>query len=804
MKALLTSVIILFLAASAKGQVYGRLTDSIGNPVAFATVVLEKSADSTLVHSALSDEKGNFSLRTAPAATYIIKVSCVGYANYISASFTLQTTFNSGTIKLKTTGKQLGEVVIRSAKPLMQQTTGGLVVNVQNSVMTKGSSVLQVLSRSPGVIIDAQTNAISLNGKSGVIVMLDGKLLRLSAAQVSSLLNSITADDIDKIELLTTPPAKYDADGNAGLINIVTKKNKQTGTSGTISATGGYGTDEKASTDLSLNYIKGKISLHGSYNYYHNRTQGLLLAWGTENVPIIGGQTAFNYHGDGHFLSNYNSFNGGLDYRVSARTNIGGNLNYNVGSNKNNNHNYGNYALPDTNLSYSSLISGDGHTSYFHGNFYAEQAINTNQKLNLNVDYFDHNSNSSTQVQSDFSSTLFAPRQQNLANAAIKVSVAQVDYSNLLRKGLQLESGLKGTFTHTKSRASIENLVNGQWVPIGAGTSNDLATRELIGAAYTIVNWNPDSLLSISAGARYEYSQNTTDHSLNAQYYIDRRLGKLFPSIFITRKLNATDQLQLSYTERITRPSYADLASYVSYNDPVSVFTGNPALKPTITKNIKLDYKLRDYLFSIVYSHDANPILGTQVVPGPTSGLVYLTPENADWQNNLTLQVAVPFKPAAWWEMNYGAIGGYHKYRVSFFPELLKKNYFSYTLNFTETFKPAKNYAIEFSGYYNSASYSSNSRSNGNAIFNLGIKRDLPNKNGSFQLSISDIFRGASYYSQLGQLVTDSFNSDVKINYQAESHSFPIIKLSYSRPLGSSGKKTGPKESKTKDEQNRL
>lgn len=794
-------------AIIARSQVSGRLAAADGSPVPFAGAALMRSTDSVIVRSALSDENGGFTLSAVPSGNYIIKISSLGYENYFSPSIVLgplHPVYDAGTIILKTAGRQLGEVVIRSSRPLVQQEAGGLVVNVQSSLLAKGSSVLQVLSRSPGVIIDPQTNAISLNGKSGVMVMLDGKLLRLSAAQAAALLNGITADDIDKIELLTTPPASYDADGNAGLINIVTKKNKQPGTSGSVIASAGYGKGEKASADLSLNHNSGKLSLHGSYSYNRDRSYGLLLAQGTENVPIIGGQAAFHYNGEGKSLSDYQAFGGGLDYRVTPGTTIGGSIYYSISISQNNSHNFGDYALADSNLVYDSQLAGTSHTRFLHPSLYVEQAIGKDQKLNLGLDYFDHYSKSPTQVQSNFSDSLFATRQRNLANADIKVGVGQMDYSNSFSTRLKLESGLKGTYTQSQSTASIENLVNGRWAPIGAGTSNDLATRELIGAGYITLNWLPGSLTSISAGARYEYSRNTTDHSLNAQYFVDRRLGKLFPGIFISRKLNATDEVQLSYTERISRPSFADLASYVSYNDPVSVFTGNPALKPTITNNLKLAYNLQDFLFSVLYSRDTDPILGTQVMPGPTKGLVYLTPENADRQDNLALQATIPVKAAAWWGMDYGFTGGYHKYRISYFPQLLEKSYFSCSFSFTESFKPAANYAIELSGYYNSSSYSGNSRANGMAIFNLGIKKDISNQNGSFQLSFSDLFRGASYRNRLGLLTTDNFNSDVKVDYQPESHIFPVIKLSYSRSFGSGSKKNTHNTNGSKEEQDRL
>lgn len=804
MKTLLLILCGLLFSTIAQSQVSGTLTDTNGSPVPFATAVLLKSADSTLVRSAASDEKGGFRLSAAPSGTYTLKISCIGYMDYFSPLIIRDPAYDAGTIRLKTSGRQLGEVVIRSSKPLVQQTAGGLVVNVQNSILTKGSSVLQVLSRSPGVMVDPQTNGISLNGKSGVMVMLDGKLLRLSADQVASLLNGMTADDIDKIELLATPPAKYDADGNAGLINIVTKKTKRPGTNGSVTASAGYGKGDKESADIDLNQNSDKVSLHASYSYNHDHSYALLLAQGTSNTPIIGGQNTFHYNSQSNTVSNYQGFSGGLDYRPGAKTTIGGGVYYSISSNQNGSHNFGNYALADTNLVFDSQLAGTSHTHYLHPGLYLEETIGNNQKFNVNLDYFGLHSNGPTQVQSNFSDSLFASRQRNLSNANIHVFVTQLDYSNSFNKRLQLETGLKSTYTRSKSTSALENLVGDHWVSVGAGTSNDLATRELIAAGYAVLIWKPDSLTSLSAGARYEYSRNATDHSLNAQYFVDRRLSKMFPAMFLSRKLNATDELQLSYTERISRPSFADLASYVSYNSPTSVFTGNPALKPTITHNLKLAYNAGDYLFSLLYSHDTDPIQGVQGVPGPTKGLVYLMPENADWQNNLAVQATIPVKIATWWEMNYNLSGGWHKYRITYFPELLEKSYFSYSLNFTESFKLPKRYALELSGYYNSSSYNSNSRSNGNAIFNMGFKKNLEKDHGSFQLSVSNIFSADIYRGHQGALIADAFNNVVDVIYHGESGFRPIIRLSYSRSFGSNSKKASRNNNRTKEEQQRL
>lgn len=789
------TLMLMLFCFTAQAQVTGRLTDAAGRPVGFASVVLLKDADSTIVRSALSDEQGVFKLM-ADDGTYLLKISSLGCQPF-RQPLDLKGLYDAGTIVLKAAEHQLGEVLIRGSKPLVQQQAGGLVVNVQNSLLTKGSTALEVLKRSPGVIIDPQSTNITLNGKSGVMVMMDGKLLRLPLAQVMALLNGMNADDIDKIELLNTPPARYDADGNAGLINIVTRKNKKPGTSGSVTASAGYGRGEKGSADISLDHNTGKVKFHSSYSYNHDRSYGLLLASGTENVAIIGGPTTFTYHGEGKPLNNYHGFSGGLEIKPGAKTTIGTNVYYSLSRDQNNAHNYGNYALADSNLAFDSHIAVNSTSHYLYGSMYLEHAFHKDHKLNIDVDYINRQNSSPTQVESNFTDSLFAPRQRNLANTDIRVGVIRIDQTDQLSKHLRLEAGVKGTYTKSISNSGIENLVNGHWEYVGTGTSNNLGTNEFIAAAYTILNVQLDSLTNLSAGGRYEHSQNTTDHSLNSQYAVNRRLGRFFPSVFVTRKFKNGHELQLSFTERIARPSYADLASYITYNDPVSVFTGNPALKPTVTYNLKLGYSVNELLFSILASRDKDPILGTQIMTGPTKGLVYLMPENAERQDNITLQATIPVTVAGWWEMNYNFTGGWHQYRIGYFSTPLQKSYFSYSAELSENFRLPNKFAIEFSGYYNSSGYSGNSRYSGNAIFNAGFKK------GEFTLSVSDIFMAASYRSSIGQLITDAFNTDVKVNYQAASHSFPVIKLSWSHSFGTGTKKPGHQNG-TKEEQGRL
>lgn len=818
MKYVFCLLFIAVLVKPASAQVLGKVTTDAGIPLAFAGITLLNAADTTLVKSAVTDNAGAFKIEALRSGKYVLKVSSAGYQSFTSPIFEITDSlqvkdFNA--LILQASVKQLNEVVIRADRPLLQQESGGITVNVQSSLLTKGSSALQVLQRSPGVTINPQNNSITLNGKSGVMVMLDGKLMRMSAAQIVALLNGMSADDIDKIELLTTPPAKYDADGNAGLINIVTQKNKRRGTNGSVAVSAGYGRGEKGSASINISHNTPKVGLHAGYSNSRDHGHGELFASGTEDVPAVGGQTTFHYNGIGNPVSKYEDADAGADIHINPKTTFGSSVYFSSSGANNKSHNFGNYALPpDSDQLFNSQLNGLNHSYNLINSLYFETEISKGEKINFNADYIYYKNNGHTEVQSTFvdnhgnavgvNDSLYSPQQRDLSNTIIKVAVAKIDYTKQLSPKLKLEAGTKGTLTRTNSISGIENMENGQWVPGSVGISNNLGTKEVIAAAYAVFNVKIDSATSLALGGRYEYSHNSTDNASNPLYAIDRKLSKLFPSVFLTKKLADNSELQLSYTERITRPSFADLASYVTYNDPISVFTGNPALKPTVTNNLKIAYNYHDYLFSLLLSRDNNMILSTQISTGPSKGLVYLMPQNAPYQNNLTLQVNIPVKVSDWWEGNYGFIGGLHQYKVDYTPQTFTKTYFAYSLNVTETFKLPKAFSFELSGFYNSPGYYSTSRFNSNGMLNFGMKKELPNNKGSFQLSVADVLMSGSYASYIGGLTKDAFNSQVYVRYNGESRSFPIFKLTYYRAFGTASNKPARKNDVSRDERSRL
>jgi hypothetical protein len=259
--------------ALAQTSLTGSIWDRSGKPLPFASITLLRSPDSSLVKGTISHESGSYFLDNIRPGQYRLVASAVGYTSGRSELVLVGTTpVQLPALTLQEATKSLREVTVVTQKPLFEQQIDRLVVNVQNSITAAGGSALDILERSPGITVNRQNNSLTMSGKGGVMVMVNGKLTRLPVATVMEILAGMAASDIEKIELITTPPARYDAEGDAGLINIVTKKNSAFGTIGNLSATFGYGWYERPSATLNLNHRQQKLNLYGSYSFVRNRS----------------------------------------------------------------------------------------------------------------------------------------------------------------------------------------------------------------------------------------------------------------------------------------------------------------------------------------------------------------------------------------------------------------------------------------------------------------------------------------------------------------------------------------------------
>ncbi|MDQ4139478.1 MAG: TonB-dependent receptor, partial [Bacteroidota bacterium] len=272
----LGSIILLlvnpFFSFSQQASVSGRLKDDGGKPISFANVLLLQSQDSALYKGTLSDEAGNFNFINVANGTYLIKSVMLGYKPNIVPAFTVssgQKSYQIASITLAGETKQLNTVTVEAKKPLFEQHLDRLVVNVQSSITSAGSNALEVLERSPGITVNRQNNSMAMSGKQGVIIMINGKPSRIPMDAVMQMLASMNANNIEKIEIITTPSAQYDAEGNAGVINLVIKKNQNYGTNGSYSVSMGYGRYERPAASFNINHRNQKLNLFSDYSFSH-------------------------------------------------------------------------------------------------------------------------------------------------------------------------------------------------------------------------------------------------------------------------------------------------------------------------------------------------------------------------------------------------------------------------------------------------------------------------------------------------------------------------------------------------------
>jgi outer membrane receptor protein involved in Fe transport len=714
------------------------------------------------------------------------------------------------------TARRLDSIVVRGQKALFQQLPFGTVVNVGSSVLSKGSSALQVLERSPGVTIDYRYNSISLNGKSGITVMIDGKPMHLSIDQVVSLLNGMSADDIEKIELMTTPPAKYDADGSAGIINIVLKKDRRTGTNGTFSLTQGYGWVEKDVANLSLANNHKNVGFYGSYTFTHDRGYNYLFGKSYSDFPPLGGPMDIEFHNTSRPLQNNNEARLGFDARGGTKSSFGGSLDYSNLNSSSNSHNTRFFTiLPDSLLSFDGTVNATNRWSNLLSSAWFEQTLGKNEKLGVDFDYLYYRNNNPTNVESSFfnksgeqagpnNDTTFAPNQRGFAHTFIRVGIGKADYQDQVSKKLKLETGLKTSYTNSTSTSAIQSQVNGEWID-RPETSNNMVMTEAIGAAYVSGDYRPTSTLNVTGGLRYEYSRTRMTDPVTGTTNIDRRLGLLFPSILLSGTTGDNTGYTLSYTKRISRPTYNDLSSFVAYNDPVSVFTGNQFLKPTITNNIKLGYHYHGYAVTILASHDDYPIARWQATASPTGDLLYISPQNLNFSNNLSLQLDLPWKPFTWWTININGIARLVRFKETYTPLPVEKTWFVYNVHGSQTFNFTGSLVLELSGWYTGSSYEGSVKNAPVGTVDGAIKKELPKNQGIFQLSITDIFKTVKYKNYYGALTPDPFDGHSWDVYNPESRQAQIIKLTYTRPFGTGSVKT-PRipDTGSQDQQNRV
>jgi hypothetical protein len=489
------TLVLFCFAISAYGQpiIKGSVQSADGQPLAYANVLLLNPNDSSLVKGAVVNESGLYTFEGLKPGYYLIAARMMGYCTSYSQPFTLAST--TGTHHMQplvvlADEVQLREVIVTASKPLFEQQLDKLVVNPSSMITAAGGTVLDVLERSPGVRVDRQNGGIILSGREGVMVMINGKLSRLPPETLLQMLGGMNVDNVEKIELITSPPAKYDAEGNAGLINIVLKRRQDEGTNGGFSIMGGYGRYEKASGSINLNHNQGRVNLFANTSYnYDNRWFDFLA----KRTQPVGGELWHNVQFSDRYLKNYNGdFRLGADVSLSRQTVLSAQVQGLVNEVRGTSYNSSSTQLLMAAQPFTQsklLWVEDNRWRNLGGTLGLTHMFAKGQSFNVDADYqYYFNNGPFTLDVTEFYSTnpRISPVQSvhTTKQTTIDFYVLKADYTRSIGKDWKLETGAKFNRSDIDNALAVEKQLGDQFIPDTAMTNNAVF-YENIGAVYS-------------------------------------------------------------------------------------------------------------------------------------------------------------------------------------------------------------------------------------------------------------------------------------------------------------------------------
>lgn len=662
---------LFFSIVTSSQKITGKVTDKTG-VIPFANVIL-KDSNAEIVAGATTTDEGTFNLK-ANIGNYVLEISYLGYKTW-NKKITLSKNINLETIVLKENAQALEEVVVKTEKRVIERKIDRLVFNVEKSIAATGGNGLDVLRITPG--IQLQNNTLSILGKGASQVMINGRLSPLTGDELISFLSGFSANDIVKIEVITNPPAKYDAAGNGGLINIILKKGLQN--SWKNATTLSYNQNKYNFTKLTNNffYNKNKFSFSGSLNVTkggEGNLSGLQINYPNNFWDIdIEGRVQKNQL-SGRFL---------IDYAISDKTTLG--LQYLGNTTQPNIDSETMFAIFDTNdnLERSLLTTGNNkndnknHSVNFH---LLTQLDSLGKNISFDVDYFMFNSDRTIDFFTETFNNLGVSQginsaALNKANQEIENFSAKIDMEYPLKK-VHLSYGLKASFTNTNSDVLFFDTLSGT-PDLDESQSNDFKYEENVLAAYFSGKTNLTSKLDMQFGLRFEGTK-TTGFNVDLNQENSNDYNKFFPSLYFSYAKNDTNNFNFSYGKRINRPNFRNLNPFRFYINDNSYSEGNPFLQPSFSDSFKISH---------LYKNNLNSSLSIDII---TNGFGVFFNTDIVNQNQIVTQENYYKKYIYRWEESFS----YNK--ISWFKSQNSINLLAYVTELTQNNNAEVNDGIQF------------------------------------------------------------------------------------------------------------
>ena len=802
MQKIISSLICLCLVAMARAQEVASLMLSIVNaqqqPVQFATVALHRLPDSALVKVQMTDAEGKVTFVRLKKENYFCRVSHTGFAPYTTSVIAItkgQTVFPP--VVLQPAGAEMTGVTITARKPFVEMKPGKTVVNLDAGITYAGTTAMEALEKMPGITVDQDGN-ISLKGKAGVLVMIDGKPTYLDAAQLATMLNGMSAAQIEQVEIMDQPSAAFDAAGNAGIINIKLKKSRQRGLNGSFTTSYAQGFYPKNNNSFQINYRNGKWNFFGSYSVNVSGNFTRVYALRTYFEPD--GTVAAIMEQPGFFKGSGNTHNlrTGADVSLSDKTSLGFTL---TGLSLGRNSRIANEALwlspqklPDSLL----RTTGSNNTNWKNAGASANfrHRFTASRELTADVDLIGYR----TRGEQLFQHNLIFPGSYEEASRAfipsdLKIVSAKADYLQQFKK-MRVETGVKASRITTDNLAAYEIKEGAGWTPDWGKTNHFLYT-ENIRAVYTSVE-TKTAKWTVQAGLRFEatdYNANQLGNRMQKDSSFSRSYNNLFPTLLTSFAADSNHSFSISAGRRIDRPPFQKLNPFIFIINKYTYQQGNPYFRPQYTWNLEASHAYKNkFITTAGYSLTTDYF--SQIFPVDSNGLVIYTEGNLGKLQQFNLSVSVQLTPYPWWSFSSQVVG-VHKKMEGVIGRQLRATITQFTLNLNNQFRLKKGWSGEISGFYASRSQSDIQEIvDPSGQLSLGLAKTVWQNKGTIKLAVRDLF-----YTQW--IKGDTFFPSATEYFKLTRDS-RVIQLSFSYRFGKTFKGSKRSEGSAGDELRRV
>ena len=779
MKIISTITSLLLLASASFAQDTGRITGSVlqnDKPAAGATIHLLKAKDSSTVKLSVAGKEGNYAFEQIAEGSYLVAVTAAGQQKTFSNPFELnqaQAHIEVSPILLNATASSLTGVVVTAKRPLVEQRIDRTIVNVDASITNIGTSALEVLEKSPGVLVDRDGN-ISLKGKDGVMIMVDGRPTQLSGPDLTNLLRGMSSSQLDQIEIMTNPPARYDAAGTAGIINIKTKKMITAGMNGSASISYGQGKYPKTNEAFNFNYRQGRLNLFTSLGHnYQKRYLDLLLNRNILNSNTNTVENIFNQ--DATRIGVGHAYNAklGMDFFATSKTTLGAVVNLNSRSINSNNPSitYISNASKELQSITKALVDNGSDASSISANLNFRNVLDKKgREITSDFDYVKHSSENDLFMVNSYTDAYGNPyrKADSLTGdlpQQIDVYSARVDYFHPIKKDMRFEAGFKSSLVNTDNNARYDSIQDGNIIR-DYNRSNHFIYEENINAAYVNLSTALSKKITAQLGLRLE-NTNAKGRQKSTGQNFDRHYTQLFPTAFFQYKADDQNIIGVNFGRRVRRPSYQSLNPFIRFIDRYTYSLGNPNLKPSTSNNIELSHSWKNMVTTTLNYTITNDII--QEVIQQKGNEAYNTPENVSSMESTGLSVNANLPITKWWTSNTNLNLSYDKYKGIINNDDVKLEATGYVINTTHQFKISKAFAAELNANYRSGRLEGVMRVQPMFIMGAGISQKVLQNKGTIRLSARDMFhtqkmKGSSRYS----------NVDFEISQVAETQVFTL------------------------------